>query len=558
MISFSLIAMPMTCLLLNEFVGGAVIDAAIPAIYSALLVFGAILFSISFVALIICVIVILVSTNYWAFVYRPASLAHSRRKRKLKIIAANGGRTRASIKFNATSSNANSSSKMSRYQPDSITAYCRRVFHIVKRSLQYGITALSYRRKREKKHVAAQSVWCGMNRPLLIFRTSEDPRNKSYATPSSPTSPLSASKSFSTPFLSSSPPKTPFSPTPSFSAFYPASSFSAFSPSPSRSFRNLYSRQVKSPGLSAVPVCVRKMLIISTDTAVQEREKEKDRRQKQRDRENGGVGRSGDTLGGGGRGGRGERGGRGGRGEELGSRVRGRGGVQFSRQFSSTRSLGDELIVTRTGLADSSRRLVAPSIMFHSRQVLTLMRSRLSMQKSNIPQVKGTHRRIFPMNSNEDSFPEADFILEFRYILDVFYPDGMTLTDEAKEESCELFDIWKNEYFAWSDATTGGGTTSTNIQSEVRMINFKTFEDWFSNEFVFLIHSNLSDRIMDNITRSPVLAVTVKNKVKVKEVDEEALHCTTNAVSWFAPPPARARRRLGDLIREEEKEENRI
>ena len=71
--------------MLNEFVGGAVIDAAIPAIYSALLVFGAILFSVSFLALIICVIVVLVSTNYWAFIYRPASLAHSRRKRKLKI-----------------------------------------------------------------------------------------------------------------------------------------------------------------------------------------------------------------------------------------------------------------------------------------------------------------------------------------------------------------------------------------------------------------------------------------------------------------------------------------
>ena len=541
--------MPMTCLLLNEFVGGAVIDAAIPAIYSALLVFGAILFSVSFLALIICVIVILVSTNYWAFVYRPASLAHSRRKRKLKIIAANGGRSL--IKFNATSSKANSSGKKSRHQPESISAYCRRVFHIVKRSLQYGITVLSYRGKREKKHFAARSVWCGMNRPLLIFRTSEDPRTKSTPISSSPTSPLSASKSFSAPFLS--PSKTPFSPTPSFSAFYPTSSFSAFSPSPSRSYRNLYSRQVKSPGLSAVPVCVKKMLIISTDTAVQEREKERERRQKQRDRESGGGGRGGDTPGGGGRGGRG------GRGEELGSRVRGRGGVQFSRQFSSTRSLGDELVVTRTGLADSSRRLVAPSIMFYSRQALTLMRSRLSKKKSNVAQLKSTstHRRIFPMNSNEDSFPEADFTVEFRLILDVFYPDGMTLSNEAKEESCELFDIWKNEYFEWSDASTGGGGI-TSIQPEVRMINFKLFEDWFSNEFVFLIHSNLSDRIMDNITRSPVLAVTVKNKVKVKEVDEDALHCTTNAVSWFAPPPARARRRLGDLIREEEKEENRI
>jgi hypothetical protein len=289
------------------------------------------------------------------------------------------------------------------------------------------------------------------------------------------------------------------------------------------------------------------MLIISTDALVLEREKE--RKRKQRDSEDGRGGRG--MIGGeGGRGGGGEGGGEG---RGMRGLVRGRGGVQFSRQFSSIRSIGDELVVTRTGLADTSRRIVAPRIMFYSRQVLTLMRSRLSQYEheksgrssSNI----SAQRKIFPMSSNEDSFQESHFKAEFRRILEDFHPDGMTLSDEAKEESCELFDIWKNEYFEFCRAS---GISQS--EKEDKMINFKLFEDWFSHDFMCTIHSNLSDRIFENIARSPVLAVTVKKK----ELDQESALSTTNAVSWYAPPPAREKRTLGDLIRDEEKDENRI
>ena len=522
MISFSLIAMPMSCLLLNEFIGGAVIDAVIPAIYSALLVFGALLFSVSFLALIICVIVILISTNYWALIYHPASLAHSRRKRKLQSIAADGGWK--SIKCNASSMKGNNSDKP-RYQPESITAYSWRVFYMVKCSLQYGITVLSYRGKREKKRFAAQSVWCGMNRPLLLFRTSEDLRTK--FTPSSTSAPspayplpLASYKSFAPPTPSSFPP---------FSTTFSAHTLSLL---PTKSHDNFYTRQARSLGLNGAPTCIRKMLIISADTVLEGREKEKERKrekersrkqgekerrreERERERCNGGVGNAG------------------GRGDEMSVGVRGRGQLHHTRQLSSSRSLEDELVVTRTGLADSTRRLVAPSIMFYSGQALTLMRSRLSLH-DNVS--KSTHRGMLHVNIDEDSFSEADFAEEFRLILDVFYPDGMTLSDEAKEESCELFNIWKNENFVWSNVTAGG-TISTH--SEVRMINFKMFEDWFSEEFVGAIHSNLSDRIMDNISRSPVLAVTVKNKVNEsdRERDDSIAHCTTQSVSWFASSP---------------------
>jgi hypothetical protein len=351
----------------------------------------------------------------------------------------------------------------------------------------------------------------------------------------------------------------------------------------------LYSRKSKSPGLAAVPVCVRKMLIISTDALVQEREreKEKERKRKQRDSENGRGGR-GIIGGGGGRGGGGEGGGEG---RGMSGLVRGRGGVQFSRQFSSIRSIGDELVVTRTGLADTSRRIVAPRIMFYSRQVLTLMRSRLSQYEheksgrssSNI----SAQRKIFPMSSNEDSFPESHFTVEFRRILEDFHPDGMTLSDEAKEESCELFDIWKNEYFQACGTRNSNhhnnnisnsnndndDNSNNNIQMETvterereretatisgtgeRMINFKCFDDWFSHDYVAATRSNLLDRIYDSLVRSPVLTVKGKYNYKDKDVEEEeeegkdreeeaegeeegeTVQCTNNAVSWFASLP---------------------
>jgi membrane protein implicated in regulation of membrane protease activity len=79
-----MIALPMTFILMNEVVGAAIIDAAIPAMYSAIFILGAYLYSISLLALLLTFCLAIAAVFYWTLVYRPASKAHSLRKEKLK------------------------------------------------------------------------------------------------------------------------------------------------------------------------------------------------------------------------------------------------------------------------------------------------------------------------------------------------------------------------------------------------------------------------------------------------------------------------------------------
>jgi hypothetical protein len=163
LLSFLMIALPMTIILLNEVVGEAIIDAAIPAVYSAILTLGAFLYSISLSALLITFCLALGAANYWRFVYHPASVAHSRRKDKVRRLQYERHST---SKFNRLRSikATNSSSKPR-------TGYLRRLLNIIKRSIQHGITLLSVRRTQSAKRFAMTKKWCGMNRPSLSLAT---------------------------------------------------------------------------------------------------------------------------------------------------------------------------------------------------------------------------------------------------------------------------------------------------------------------------------------------------------------------------------------------------
>jgi hypothetical protein len=157
-LSFLIIALPMTIILLNEVVGEAIIDAAIPAVYSAILTLGAFLYSISLAALLITFCLALAAVNYWTFVYHPASVAHSCRKDKLRRLQYEGHST---SKFNRLRSIRATKSSKPR------TGYLRRLLNIIKRSIQHGITLLSVRRTRSARRFAMTKKWCGMNRLSL-------------------------------------------------------------------------------------------------------------------------------------------------------------------------------------------------------------------------------------------------------------------------------------------------------------------------------------------------------------------------------------------------------
>jgi hypothetical protein len=172
-LSFIMIAVPMTIILLHAAVGEAIIDAAIPAAYSAVLTLGAFLYSKSLAALLITFCVAFAAFNYWGFVYRPASIAHSRRKDKLRRLQYEGhstskvNRLRRSESIRAMKTSTYKSS--SKQLPSS---YLRRSSNIVRRSVQHGITLMSYRRTRSAKKLAVEKKWCSMNRAALSVSVS--------------------------------------------------------------------------------------------------------------------------------------------------------------------------------------------------------------------------------------------------------------------------------------------------------------------------------------------------------------------------------------------------
>lgn len=157
----------MSCILLHESLGNAIVDAAIPAIYSAILVLGAYLYTISLLTLLLSLFLVLAVANYWAFIYRPASLAHSRRKKKLRTIR--HGDNQAS-RTNRTIRSSHSSSMTPRAAPRSVStaSYVWRLFNITKRSMQHGITLISFKRRRHIKSMASKREWCDMNRSATV------------------------------------------------------------------------------------------------------------------------------------------------------------------------------------------------------------------------------------------------------------------------------------------------------------------------------------------------------------------------------------------------------
>ena len=189
-LSFLMIALPMTIILFNEIIGEAIIDATIPALYSALLTLGAYLYSISLAALLITLFLVLAAANYWRFVYQPASVAYSRRKDKLKRLesedhnASKFNRLRRSESIRAMKSSAATSQQS--------IGYFRRLFNMMKHSVQHGVTLLSFRHTQRAKELNILKKWCGMNRPSLsqgIVRTDE-------ASPTAMMSPRSINRSF--------------------------------------------------------------------------------------------------------------------------------------------------------------------------------------------------------------------------------------------------------------------------------------------------------------------------------------------------------------------------
>ena len=151
-LSFAAIAVPMSVILLNAFIGDAMIDIILPGIYAGVIIGGAELYAVSLLAFLLLICGSVGALCYYVLVYRPACDAHNYRKKELKRILYGD----TSYLLNSTRNNTTRRSMIS---------YIKRVGTITKRGIQDSITWISCGevRLRDPRKRAVQRDWCNLN-----------------------------------------------------------------------------------------------------------------------------------------------------------------------------------------------------------------------------------------------------------------------------------------------------------------------------------------------------------------------------------------------------------
>jgi hypothetical protein len=138
--------------------------------------------------------------------------------------------------------------------------------------------------------------------------------------------------------------------------------------------------------------------------------------------------------------------------------------------------------------------------------------------------------------------PIMDLIDQFRETLSLFYPDGIEMTAEEKEESCEMLTEWKDTQFLRIATEVVGGAVI-----ETQMLDFLLFEDWFTNVFVVTVSQTKDERLLTHTLR---YIPHVKRRVgrPQMEMQHSSLHIgTAKAFSLVAPSDTRKRITLQDM-----------
>ena len=170
---------------------------------------------------------------------------------------------------------------------------------------------------------------------------------------------------------------------------------------------------------------------------------------------------------------------------------------------NSLDSYSDSVIYrSRSSDEDSQKRKIHPMLTFDAKQALTILRSSLSPKENGD---RGSGRGNADEKQSQKvreklnfDVSESNLSHEFRSILEVFYPDGVALTDLEKEEACELFDKWKESQNArFSVRLNCTGTV------HVRYIKFNLFEEWFQKEVLDVVRNTLSDRLLSHSLKAP-------------------------------------------------------
>ena len=171
-VSFVLIALTMSCVLLNAPLGDAIVDHILPFVYSGLMMLGAKLYDVSITALLLPLLLTFTVVNYIAFVYHPVSRSYSRRVMAMR-----------KLQLDDSTFNRSLSRKMSgsRNQPND---HMRRfpILIRLKHTFQYVVATFSDRRIRsyKAKKNRITRTWCSMNMASSSLGVILKPGEKEY------------------------------------------------------------------------------------------------------------------------------------------------------------------------------------------------------------------------------------------------------------------------------------------------------------------------------------------------------------------------------------------
>ena len=153
---------PLSCIVLNEYIGEKLVNLVIGGMYSALLVAGADLYSMSLPTLLFPFCIIAGLIIYYHCIFLPARLAIIQRQEKLR-----------KIRVQRETVTVSSHWRMKRQAADGTAlpsnrpcGYLRRVMKMIKHAAQSGISACSDKGLRDRRisEVISQRAWCDMNR----------------------------------------------------------------------------------------------------------------------------------------------------------------------------------------------------------------------------------------------------------------------------------------------------------------------------------------------------------------------------------------------------------
>jgi hypothetical protein len=134
------IAIAMTLILFNEFIGDNILDTVIPSVYSGIMLLGVSLYNISLATLLISTFVVIAVFVYFVFIYFPSRHAYQKRVEKLSqtdVHAVTHSRTRY-----ANNNNRRPSSGSSLFTK--LEGYFSRLYRSLKHSIQYAVTFSSF------------------------------------------------------------------------------------------------------------------------------------------------------------------------------------------------------------------------------------------------------------------------------------------------------------------------------------------------------------------------------------------------------------------------------